>query len=379
MDDDSDMDDGDDDDIQNGDKGMEGNEPINDDERHDGETRENIKDEEDAGVFDWNEIDVEIEQENRDRAQRVPVPKKEKSDRSYSPAPCHNRSSKVIENDEIINFSQNNNIVEYLNNQNDTVVGNDNGDNNITDRDDEAIAPIIQNNAPHSRMEIGSSSKSVPTFDSNSVENADSSRRSVHVEQMDTDSPSMTIAMPRNVREDRGKGTIGTQIIEAACGAVAMVIGGGRRVEENVVVGINSNQNTVVQLEKMGSGIVVIGDGTGTSEDGNSMHHICRTSSVPACKRGGIAADVISLGRPPRPHRPLVQTGVVPLEVQSISRSIEAARTSIWRGPTIIGGRLKRPIAGIEPFQHIEKPGNPLTIAIVLHNCGPQVDSDSSD
>ena len=77
-------------------------------------------------------------------------------------------------------------------------------------------------------MEIGSSSKSVPTFDSNSVENADSSRRSIHVEQMDADSPSMTIAMPRNVREDRGKSTIGTQIIKATRAAVAMVIGSGR-------------------------------------------------------------------------------------------------------------------------------------------------------
>ena len=56
----------------------------------------------------------------------------------------------------------------------------------------------------------------------------------------------MTIAMPRNVREDKSKGTIGTWIIEAARAAVAMVIGGGRGMEENVVVGVNSNQNTVV-------------------------------------------------------------------------------------------------------------------------------------
>ena len=89
--------------------------------------------------------------------------------------------------------------------------------------------------------------------------------------------------------------------------------------EENIVVEVNSNQNTVVQLEKMGSGTIVIGDGTGTSGDGNSMHHILHTSSVSACKQGGTAADVISLGRPPQPHRPLVQTGVIPLEVQSVS------------------------------------------------------------
>ena len=95
-------------------------------------------------------------------------------------------------------------------------------------------------------MEIGSSSNSVPTFDSNSVENANSSRHSVHVEQMDTDSLSMTMVMPRNVREDKSKGTIGTRIIEATRAAIATVIGGGRGMEENVVVGVNSNQNTVV-------------------------------------------------------------------------------------------------------------------------------------
>ena len=106
--------------------------------------------------------------------------------------------------------------------------------------------------------------------------------------------------------------------------------------EENVVVGVNSKQNTVVQLEKMGSGTVVIGDGMGTSRDGmgtsgdgNSVHHILRTSSVPACERGGTTADVISLGRSPQPHRPVLQTRVVPLEVQYVSRSIEIARTSI--------------------------------------------------
>ena len=257
-----------------------------------------------------------------------------------------------------------------MKNENDTVVGDNNGDNNITNRVDESVAPIIQNSPPHGWMEIGSSSKSIPTFDSNSVENADSSRRSLHVEQMDVDSPSMTMAMPRNVRKDRGKGTIGKRSIGATCGAVATVIRGGRGMEENVVVGVNSNKNTVVQLEKMDSGIVVIGDGMGTSRDGNSMHHILRTSSVPACEQRGIAADVISLGRPPRPHYPLVQTGVVPLEVQSVFRSIEAARTSIRRRPTIIGGRLKRPMVRTEPFLYTEIPGNPLTTASVLYNRG---------
>ena len=228
VDDDSDMDDGDDDDNQSGGEGMKGNEPINNDERHDGEARENIEDKDNANIFDWNEIDAEIEQENQDHAERVAIHEGEESDRSYSPAPCHDRSTKDIENDGNFNFSQNNNVVEHLNNDNDTVVGDDNGDNNMTNRVDEVVAPIIQSNAPHGRIEIGSSSNSIPTFDSNNVENADSSRRSVHVEQMNTNSPSMTMAMPRNVREDRGKGTIGTRIIEAARVAVATVIGGVR-------------------------------------------------------------------------------------------------------------------------------------------------------
>ena len=189
----------------------------------------------------------------------------------------------------------------------------------------------------------------------------------------------MTMAMPRNVREDRGKGTIGTQIIEATHAGVATMIGGGREIEENVVVGVTSNQNTVDQLEKMGSGTVVIGDGTGSLEDGKSLDHILRPSSVLECERRGTAANVISLGRPPQPHRPVLQSGVVPLEVQSVSRSIETATTSIRRGPTVIGGRLKRPWMGIEPFLHTETPENPLTTAAVLQNHGSQVDSDASD
>ena len=152
------------------------------------------------------------------------------------------------------------------------------------------------------------------------------------------------------------------------------------------MVGVNSNQNTVVQLEKMGSGTIVIGDGTGTSRDGtgtsgdgNSLHHILCTSSVPKCERRGTAADVISLGRPPQAQRPIVQTGVVPLEVQSISRSIETAKTSIWRKPTILGGKLKQPMVEIEPFLHTKTLKNPLTSPVVLHNRGPQVDSNASD
>ena len=145
VDDNSDMDDGDDDDNQSGGEGMEGNEPINDDERRDDEARENIKDEDDEGVFDWNEIDAEIEQENRDCVERVAIFEGEEFDCLYSPAPCHDQSSKDIENDGNFNFSQNNNVVEHLNNENDTLVGDDNGDNNMTDRVDEVVAPIIQN------------------------------------------------------------------------------------------------------------------------------------------------------------------------------------------------------------------------------------------
>ena len=148
--------------------------------------------------------------------------------------------------------------MEHLNNEDDTVVGDDNGNNNITGRVDEVVAPVIENSAPHGRMEIGSSSNSVPTIDSNSVENADTSKRSVYVEQVDTESPSMTMAMPNNVREERGKGTIGTRIIGAARAAVATVIGGGRETEENVVLEVNSNQNIMEQLDKMGSNTVVI-------------------------------------------------------------------------------------------------------------------------
>ena len=192
MDDDSDTDDGDDDDNLNGSEGMEGNEPINDDKRCNDDGRENIIAEDGAGVFDWNEIDAEIKQENRDCAERVAVHEGEESDRSYSPAPCHDQSSQDIEDTENFNLSENNNIVEHLNNEDDTIVRDDNGDNNMTSRVEEVVAPVIENSAPHGRMEIGSSSNFIPTIDSNSVENADSSRRSVHVEQVDAESPFMS-------------------------------------------------------------------------------------------------------------------------------------------------------------------------------------------
>ena len=148
VDDDSNTDDGDDDDNLNGGEEMEGNEPINDDERRDDDSRENIVAEDGAGVFDWNEIDAEIEQENRDRAERVAVHEGEESDRSYLTALCYDRSSQDIEDAENFNLGENNNIVEQLNNEDDTVVGDDNGDN-MTGRVDEVVAPIIENSAPH--------------------------------------------------------------------------------------------------------------------------------------------------------------------------------------------------------------------------------------
>ena len=70
---------------------------------------------------------------------------------------------------------------------------------------------------------------------------------------------------------------------------------------------------------------------------------------------------------------------VVPLELQPICRSIEVARTSIRIGPVVIGGRLKRPMLGIEPLLHTETPRNPLTTLVVLVNRALQMDSDASD
>ena len=59
----------------------------------------------------------------------VAVHEGEESDRSYSPAPCHDRSSEDIEDAKNFNLGENNIIVEHLNNEDDTVVGDDNGDN----------------------------------------------------------------------------------------------------------------------------------------------------------------------------------------------------------------------------------------------------------
>ena len=77
--------------------------------------------------------------------------------------------------------------------------------------------------------------------------------------------------------------------------AVATVIGGGKETEENVVLEVNSNQNTMEQLDKMGSNTIVIRDGTGTSRDGPSLDDILRPSSVPERERRGTTANAISL------------------------------------------------------------------------------------
>ena len=48
----------------------------------------NIGNEDNVGIFDWNEIDAEIDERNRDCAQRLPIPQSEESNHSYSIAPC---------------------------------------------------------------------------------------------------------------------------------------------------------------------------------------------------------------------------------------------------------------------------------------------------
>ena len=66
--DDSDMDDGDNDENYCGVEGSEGNEPFNDDEGRDGEVGENTENEDNVGIFVWNETNAEIEERNRDYA-----------------------------------------------------------------------------------------------------------------------------------------------------------------------------------------------------------------------------------------------------------------------------------------------------------------------
>ena len=71
---DLDMDDGDDDENYYGVEGNEGDEPFNDDDGRDDEVGENIGNKDNEGISDWNETDAEIEERNRDHAQRLFVP-----------------------------------------------------------------------------------------------------------------------------------------------------------------------------------------------------------------------------------------------------------------------------------------------------------------
>ena len=68
-----------------------------------------------------------------------------------------------------------------------------------------------------------------------------------------------------------------------------------RDLDDNVVIGTNANQNTSNELNKMGSGIVVIGDGTNTVVDANVVHHIHQIAGMPSSERGGTPVDMSSL------------------------------------------------------------------------------------
>ena len=188
---DSNMDDEDDDEDNDenyyGVEGNEGNEPFNDDKGRDSEVGENIGNEGNVGIFDWNEIDAEIEETNRDRAQRLYVPQSEESDCLYSPAPCHDRLSKHIEDDENAVLNHNNNIRSHVDDENENGASVDNEDNNNKDEINGVVAPIIQKSPPHPPIERGSSSKSVLTFNDSSDRNAGNSRRLVYTKSMDVD------------------------------------------------------------------------------------------------------------------------------------------------------------------------------------------------
>ena len=220
----SNMDNGDHDENYYGVEGNEGYEPFNNDEGHNGEVGENIGNEDNVGILDWNKIDAEIEKRNRDRAQRLFIPRSKESDRLYSPVPCHDRSSEDIEGDKNAVLSHNNNILSHMDDENENGASVDNEDNN-NDEINEVVAPIIQNSPPHPQIERGSSSKSVPTFNDNSDGNAGNFRCSVYAESMDVDPSSIIRAACRNVTGIRAKGTIGIWIIAVARGASSSMIG----------------------------------------------------------------------------------------------------------------------------------------------------------
>ena len=313
-----------------------------------------------------------------DRAQRLPVPRSEESNHSYSRASYHDRSNEDIEGDENAVVTHNNNILSYVHDENKNAPSIDNEDNNNNDEINGIVALVIQNSPPHPPIERGLSSKSVLIFNDSIDGNAGNSRRSVYAKSMDIDPPSIIRATYRNVMGERCKSIIGVRIMVAARGASSLVIGGGD-MDDNVVVETNANQNTSIKVKRTGSGATIIGDGTNTAVDANVVHHIHQTSGISSSERGEILVDVNFLAQPPRPQCPLVPTIVISHEVELVRRGMEESRISIRTRAAIIGGRLKQPMLEIEPFLYTEMPGNPLTILAMLVNRGSQVDSNASD
>ena len=211
----------------------------------------------------------------------------------------------------------------------------DNEDNNNNDEINRVVPPIIQNSPPHSPIERGSSSKSVPTFNDSSDGNVGNSRCLVYAEPMDVDPPSIIRVACRNVTSNRGRRTIGVWIITAVRSASNTVIGEGG-MDGNVLVETNANQNTSTKINRTSSGAAVIGDGTNTAVDANVVHHIQLTTSMPSSKQRGTPMDVNSLAWPSRPQRLLVPTIVVPPKIEPICRGMEVGKTSIRTRTAII-------------------------------------------
>ena len=153
------------------------------------------------------------------------VSRLEESNCSYSPALCHDRSSEDIEGDENVVLNHNNNILSYMEAENENSVSVDNEDNNNNDEINGVVPPIIQNSPSYPPIKRGSSSKSVPTFNDSSDGNADNSRYLVYAESMDVDPPSIIRVVCRNITSKRAKGTIGVRIITATRGASNLMIG----------------------------------------------------------------------------------------------------------------------------------------------------------
>ena len=107
-------------------------------------------------------------------------------------------------------------------------------------------------------------------------------------------------------------------------------------IDDNVLVETNANQNTSTEVNMMSSGAAVTRDGANTIVDAIVVHHIHQTASMPSSERGGTLVDVSSLAWPPRPECHLLQSTIVPPEVEPIHRDMEAGRTSIRTRATII-------------------------------------------